>query len=940
MRITNDNFFRTVLSDVTYLQYQQLTLDKQIATGHVVNAPSDAPSVSVTIMDSRILAAETAQYVRNLDVATKWLDASESSMQSIKDLLDRAKTLAEKMATGTYSKAEQIGSATEVQNILQEIMVLANTKMEGSYIFSGSLTGTAPINSLLVADPAPVLVTDTSPGHDTQASLWQDLDGNWHLRLARSSGVGSSATVGLTADNTLGDSVGLDFDWPGQWSVTQTASDSPERGQIVTSNSTVGSTVGLVSNLVGESLSWSPTTTVGVQTYRTDGVLTVSGGVTVDVVFAGGPTHTYDASSASELVDLINSAAHSEYFAWLEGSDTVHIVSTGSTFSLADNGSPPGNLSIDQDTNMSELVDEINSGLKAAGVLHLAGPPPANFQPGMDQTVTVGSYTWTWGQITSDTTLASAGDYANALANWINQQTDAYTASTVFSGSSASVQILARAVGAEGNTTIASSNTTITTSGALYGGLDGTGLSTTGKIYGTGTSDLRLGTQIRATVLSASGSTVSLRLRWFDDDGVLQTQDVDLTDSGDGHAVAVTGMGGLSIYRDDGDFYEGAVFTLDITHYQGNDEDLEVNFSESGGRMPYNYTARQILGDNMTTSLMNQRASARDNSGDGSVMLTGAYRGLLSREITFDVLDDGQVPGDNVKFRVSWKDDDGIPQSQEVALRGVGVENGIVLPLTGKRPQVDLSGQVPTADAANTGTGVVRLAGTYSGLGSRHFQFTCTNDGSAAGDDLTLRVTWTDDQGIKHQEDVEVPKSGQDNEVEIPGSEGVYLYVDDTTTFAVGDNYTYDLDLYPDNMGEGVFFHIDNGSFRQGDSFFYKIDKQPLHVIDSLKQWRQQLLNGSQEEGQTASQRTLAAIEEFSKSIMDLVAGAGTRQSRIDVRNTVLTDNKLYASQNLETFQDVDVTKAFLELRNQQTAYTAALKSISIMTYMSLVNMI
>ena len=141
-------------------------------------------------------------------------------------------------------------------------------------------------------------------------------------------------------------------------------------------------------------------------------------------------------------------------------------------------------------------------------------------------------------------------------------------------------------------------------------------------------------------------------------------------------------------------------------------------------------------------------------------------------------------------------------------------------------------------------------------------------------------------------------------------------------------------------MGEGVFFHIDNGSFQQGDSFYYKIDKEPLHVIDSLKQWHEELLNGSQEEGQTASQRTLAAIEQFTKSIMDQVSGAGTRQSRIEVRNTVLTENKLYASQNLETFQDVDVTEAFLELRNQQTAYSAALKSISIMSYMSLVNMI
>jgi flagellar hook-associated protein 3 FlgL len=569
-------------------------------------------------------------------------------------------------------------------------------------------------------------------------------------------------------------------------------------------------------------------------------------------------------------------------------------------------------------------------------MLRISGPPPANFQPARNQTVTIGDYTWTWGQITNDTTLATAGDYANALTGWISSHTDAYTASTVFSGSGANVQLLSRAVGTAGNVTISSTNTTITTTGTMYGGLDGSAPATTGRIYGKGTSNLRLGTSIKGTVLSAAGTTVSLRLRWFDDSGVQHTQDVDLPKSGDDNSVEVTGMGGLRIYRDSANFHEGAVFTLDVGHYQGNDETLSVNYSESGGRLAFNYTARQILGDNETVSLMDARAAARNNSGDGAVKLTGAYRGLKSRQITFDVLDGGQVPGDNVTFRVSWIGDDGLQHSEEAALRGVGPENGVVLPLTGVRPKVDLTGVTPTANPANTGSGVVHFDGTYRGLGARDFNLECINDGSAPGADLTLRVTWIDDKAVRHQEDVAVPQSAIDNKVEIPGSDGVYLYVDDENAFQVGDRYEHKIAMYPDKAGEGVFFHIDNGSFTQGDSFFQKIEKDLVHVLDTLKEWRYQLANGTREQGQTQSQRSLEALDKQLKSVLDYVAGAGARQDRIKVRKNVLTENKLYASKNLEEFQDVDVTKAFLDMRSMQTAYSAALKSISMMTQMSL----
>ena len=102
MRINTQAYFRNSLVDLFNLQSNVVDIDQAIASGREIMFPSDGPSESVTIMDSQEMVRQVFQYNRNLETAHAWMEASESSMQSIKDLLDRALVLAEQMSTGTY----------------------------------------------------------------------------------------------------------------------------------------------------------------------------------------------------------------------------------------------------------------------------------------------------------------------------------------------------------------------------------------------------------------------------------------------------------------------------------------------------------------------------------------------------------------------------------------------------------------------------------------------------------------------------------------------------------------------------------------------------------------------------------------------------------------------------------------------------------------------
>jgi flagellin-like hook-associated protein FlgL len=929
MRVTQEIFYRNAIRDLFNLQYQQVLMDKQVTTGKKVNLPSDAPSDAVTILDSRHLIYQVDQYRSNLEAAENWLTASESSMDSISDLLINAKTLAEQMATGTIQTNQHQATAAAVQNIIDEIIKLANTQVEGDYIFSGSRTDVAAISDLLMADNPAELITDSSSGTGAVAQIYQDpTSGLYYLEMTRDT-VGASAIVSFPVANTLGNSAIPPFDFSATgWSQVQLASTS--QAGIWRTDQNVATTATAISNQVGEELTYLADATAGNQTYRTDGLITVTGAATVNI---GGDV--YAVADAADLANQVNAAGSANYFAHLDAAtNTVRIISKGT--GAFDITLVAGAATINDSTTLQELQDDLNDGQRATAMFHIAG---AALPPADTDTVTIGTNTWTWEEIAGGATLVTAADYANALSAYVNSQTNEYEAVVTTSGVDASVMLTARAVGDAANSiTLGSSHASVTTSGQFYGGMQGGDTSTEGTLYATGTSTLRMGTNIHGTVLDvATDGTVTVRLEWYGDDGVLNTQDIALADSGESNAVAITGTGGLSLYRNDLPLYEGAVFNLEVGYYRGNDEEMAVNFNE-GGRLNYNWTAEQLLGGLQSINLLGAEATPNAATVAGTVSLAGTYRGLTDREITFDVISGGTVPGGTVKFKVSFIDDDGEQHEEIISLSGAGRNNSVVLPINGVYPAVDQTGQTAVPDPANVGDDVLNLTGDYSGLTDREFTFTVTN---VNGAQITMDVSWVNDQGNTITESVTTDAYGSDHAVEIPGADGVSFYLDQgTTQLVVGDSFTHEIKMYPDNAGDGIFFYIDNQTFNTGESFYYKIDQEPVHALDTLIQWQYTLANGTAEEAQAQSQKALDALDMVIKNLTDYISEAGTRANRITTRRTVLEEHELYASDNLEKLQDVDLEQVFLELRASMTVYNASLTTISTMADMFLANLI
>ena len=149
MRVTNnmmtDSLVRYLTSQNEAL-YERQTI---IASQKRINKPSDDPIGTGKILDYRQTLASIEQYQTNIQGANTRLEVTESNLDLVDDLLQLAEGIAETETDESTASRQQ--AAEEVKAIYDQVLDLANSKLDGNYLFSGYKTQTAPF--LRVDDP-------------------------------------------------------------------------------------------------------------------------------------------------------------------------------------------------------------------------------------------------------------------------------------------------------------------------------------------------------------------------------------------------------------------------------------------------------------------------------------------------------------------------------------------------------------------------------------------------------------------------------------------------------------------------------------------------------------------------------------------------------------------------------------------------------------------
>ena len=146
MRVANKSIFDAVKYNLGNISEELNRAGEVASTGKRINNLSDDPVGLTQTLNIRSTLSNMEQMGRNINFGRSWLTASESALTQVENVISDLKALCVQMASGTTGSSQRLSAAGTVQNMLDEIVSLANADVSGNYIFSGLKTDVAPFS--------------------------------------------------------------------------------------------------------------------------------------------------------------------------------------------------------------------------------------------------------------------------------------------------------------------------------------------------------------------------------------------------------------------------------------------------------------------------------------------------------------------------------------------------------------------------------------------------------------------------------------------------------------------------------------------------------------------------------------------------------------------------------------------------------------------------
>lgn len=109
----------------------------QVGTGRRITQPSDDPVGTARAMDFRSRSTEIARYIDNSEQAMSWLNCTDDALMTVTNYLQRVRELVIAGSNGSLTLQSRLAYANEIDVIKDGIMQVANTNIDNRFIFGG-----------------------------------------------------------------------------------------------------------------------------------------------------------------------------------------------------------------------------------------------------------------------------------------------------------------------------------------------------------------------------------------------------------------------------------------------------------------------------------------------------------------------------------------------------------------------------------------------------------------------------------------------------------------------------------------------------------------------------------------------------------------------------------------------------------------------------------
>ncbi|MEK5435025.1 MULTISPECIES: flagellar hook-associated protein FlgL [Paenibacillus] len=124
----------------------------QLASGQKINKPSDDPVGITYSLRYRAELSSNEQYTKNVDSALSWLDYNDTVLGQAGDVVQKIRELSVQAATGTNPQSALDSINAEVMQLKDQLVDIANSTLNGKYIFNGEQYNTKPYEFAKGAD--------------------------------------------------------------------------------------------------------------------------------------------------------------------------------------------------------------------------------------------------------------------------------------------------------------------------------------------------------------------------------------------------------------------------------------------------------------------------------------------------------------------------------------------------------------------------------------------------------------------------------------------------------------------------------------------------------------------------------------------------------------------------------------------------------------------
>ena len=159
MRTTLNTIYGKIQTNLGKITKDMSRINDQISSGQQMSKISEEPVNLVSALRFRSSIIELDQYAENIQNGNTIITAAESALTEMKEISLRAKTLAIQATDPAYGTANREAIAAEVKNLFEQSVYLANTQINGKYIFGGFRT-----TGYTDQEPAPFII-DQGDGH-------------------------------------------------------------------------------------------------------------------------------------------------------------------------------------------------------------------------------------------------------------------------------------------------------------------------------------------------------------------------------------------------------------------------------------------------------------------------------------------------------------------------------------------------------------------------------------------------------------------------------------------------------------------------------------------------------------------------------------------------------------------------------------------------------